>query len=121
MKTKTKFIIMLLVSMATAYSSSVVAQDGTKSQIKTIVGTFDGYDEEDGYSFLILDEEDGNEKYMFFTKITDEALKMVNLKSKAMEGQKFELSYSTRAYTEKDDSGIEETYEEYTITEVKKV
>ena len=87
----------------------------------TITGVFDGYDEEDGYSFLIKNKEDGSENYIFIEAITDEVLKAINLKSASFVGKTFEITYQVTEYEEEDEDGNIETYEKFTIVKLKKL
>ncbi|WP_411766568.1 hypothetical protein [Winogradskyella sp. A3E31] len=119
---KAKFVVAILLIMIVAkVNASPIVQLKKQETTKTIKGIFDGYDEDDGYIFLITDEEDGNEKYMYFNYISDEALKAVNLQSKEFEGQSFEITFKIEEQVEVDDDGMEDTYEILTITGLKKV
>jgi cold shock CspA family protein len=91
------------------------------TDIKTITvqGTFDGYDSDSGYSFIITDESDGSDEYIFFEAITEDALQSVNLQSEAFVGKRFEVTYEVTEYTEEDENGNPETFEKFTIVKVK--
>ena len=90
------------------------------NQDYTVVGTFDGYDEEDGYTFVITDE-NGDEGMMYFQNITPEALKQFNLRSDSLIGERFSISYQILEQVTEDDDGVEYTYEVFTITGLEKL
>ncbi|MAB47506.1 MAG: hypothetical protein CMC05_02635 [Flavobacteriaceae bacterium] len=95
----------------------------TKEQdTETIMATFDGYDEEDGYAFLVQGEDDeDDEDIMYFYEVTEEVLKTVNLKSDDMIGERFQITYKIETYEEEDEYGYKETYEKYTIVKIVKM
>lgn len=115
------FVLMVMVLSANAFTiSNKINQDKTKV---TTVGVFDGYDDEDGYAFLIRQEEDDedSEDTVYFAEITEEALKVGKLKSKDMIGKRFEITYEITEYEEEDENGYVETFESYKIIAVKKL
>jgi len=95
----------------------------TKEQdTETIMATFDGYDEEDGYAFLVQGEDDeDDEDIMYFYEVTEEVLKTVNLKSDDLIGERFQITYKIETYEEEDEYGYKETYEKYTIVKIVKM
>lgn len=98
--------------------SKKVAQDQTT---ETVVAIFDGYDEEDGYAFLVAGEDDEeDEDIMYFYEVTEEVLNTVNLKSDELIGERFQITYKIETY-EEDEYGYKETYEKYTIIKIKKM
>lgn len=120
---KNKQVLVFIFSIV-VFSANALLEKKVKIQDKqviTIVGTFDAYDEEDGYAFLIKDDEDDSEEYMFFTEISAEALKAYNLKSEDMSGKTFEITYEVSEYEEEDEEGYIETYETHKIIKLKKL
>jgi hypothetical protein len=89
------------------------------AQTEIVIGTFDGYDEEDGYAFIITDV-NGEENMMYFQNITSEALSTTNLKSEDFVGQRFRISFTISEEIVEED-GFEETYEVYTIIKLEKL
>ena len=121
---KAKQIVLVLALFTAVFSvnaNSEIKKKGQGQQVVTLVTTFDGYDEDNGYSFLVEDEEEGDEEVMYFTEITDAALQSVNLKSDEFVGKRFEITYEITEYEEEDENGYIEVFETYTITKVKKV
>lgn len=99
--------------------SKKVSQDQTT---ETVVAIFDGYDEEDGYAFLVAGEDDEeDEDIMYFYEVTEEVLKTVNLKLDELIGERFQITYKIETYEEEDEYGYKETYEKYTIIKIKKM
>ena len=66
------------------------------------------------------DDED-EEDIMYFYEVTEEALKMVNLKSDEMIGERFQITYKIETYEEEDEYGYKETYDKYTIVKIVKM
>jgi uncharacterized protein YccT (UPF0319 family) len=99
--------------------SKKVSQDQTT---ETVVAIFDGYDEEDGYAFLVAGEDDEeDEDIMYFYEVTEEVLNTVNLKLDELIGERFQITYKIETYEEEDEYGYKETYEKYTIIKIKKM
>lgn len=120
MKTTISTVFIYLLSF-TGLSSETKKNDFvSNSQEDVLIGVFDGYDEEDGYAFIIADEE-GYESMMYFQSITPEASKSTNLKSDKLIGKRFRITYETSEETTEDDDGMEDTYEMYTITKIEKL
>ncbi|MUU78768.1 hypothetical protein [Winogradskyella endarachnes] len=122
---KKQFILVFICSII-VFSANAFLEKRTKIQDKqkvTTIATFDGYDAEDGYAFIIQEDEDDEESEvtMFFTEISEAALKAVNLKSDEMIGKRFQITYEITEYEEEDDNGYIETFESYKILEVKKM
>lgn len=112
------FSIMVFSVNAIIKNKKIVKEQDTK----TITATFDGYEEEDGYAFLVAGEDnEEDEDIMYFYNITPEALKVANLKSEDMIGKRFQLTYTIETFDEEDEYGYTETYEKYTIIMIKKM
>ena len=123
---KNKQFILVFIFSIVVFSANALLDKTAKTQEKKKVNTtatFDGYDAEDGYSFIIREDEDDEESEitMFFTEISEEALKAVNLKSEEMIGKRFQITYEITEYEEEDDNGYVETFESFKILEVKKM
>ncbi len=120
MKTK-QFVVVVVILCVFMFGangftkSKSVLQD---KEIVTIVAVFDGYDADNGYAFLVAGE-DGDLEIVYFTDITEEALKSVNLKSNDTIGKRFEITYEITEYEEEDEDGYTEIFEQYTIIKVK--
>ncbi|WP_418637985.1 hypothetical protein [Winogradskyella sp.] len=117
----TVFVLMVMVFSANAFS---ITNQINQNKIKvTKVATFDGYDAEDGYAFIIREDEDDedSEAIVYFTEITEAALKAVNLKSNDLIGKRFEIIYEVTEYEEEDENGFIETYESYKLIQVKRL
>lgn len=112
------FIISVITLNVHALAVKAEIQDPTTLTVKAI---FEGYDEEDGYVFLVKGEEDEDDDTIYFTEITVEALKQANLKSKDLIGKKFEVTYAVEEYEVEDEEGYVEVYEKYTITKLKQL
>jgi len=120
---KNKHVLVFICSIV-VFSANALLQKSEKFQDKNIivaVGVFDGYDAEDGYSFLIRDANNDDEETIYFTEMTPEALKTINLKSNDLIGKRFEVTYEVTEYEEEDDEGNSETFERYTIIKIKKL
>mgnify|MGYP003674748078 CR=1 FL=1 len=116
----TVFVLMVMVLSANAFSIS----NGDKQEKKkvTIVGVFDGYDVDDGYSFIVKDDdEDEGDQIIYLQTASAEALKMINLKSKDMEGKRFEVICEVTEYEEKDENGQVEIFEDFHIISIKRL
>ena len=123
---KNKQFILVFIFSIVVFSANALLDKTAKTQEKKKVTTtaiFDSYDAEDGYSFIIREDEDDEESEitMFFTEISEEALKAVNLKSEEMIGKRFQITYEITEYEEEDDNGYVETFESFKILEVKKM
>ncbi|MFC0603042.1 hypothetical protein [Winogradskyella pulchriflava] len=123
---KTKQFISVFVLSIVVFSANALLGNKEKLQDKdivTVVGVFDGYDADDGYSFLIKsddDEEDGEET-IYFSEISDAALKSVNLQSDEFIGKKFEITYEVTEFEEEDEDGYVDTFEKLKIIKIKKL
>lgn len=118
---KTKQLVTVLILSVLVFSAKALTTNKTILQDKdteTVRAVFDGYDPDYGYSFLITSEDD-DEEIVYFTDITEEALKSVNLKSDDVIGKRFEVTYEITEYEEEDENGYIEVYEKYTITKLK--
>ena len=114
------FVFSIIVFNVNAIIESNMVKQEQDSE--TIVAIFDGYDEEDGYAFLVAGEDDDeDEDIMYFSEVTPEVLKAVNLKSDDMIGERFQITYKTETYEEEDEYGYKEMYEKYTIIKIKKM
>jgi hypothetical protein len=123
---KNKQFILVFIFSIVVFSANALLDKTAKTQEKKKVTTtaiFDSYDAEDGYSFIIREDEDDEESEitMFFTEISEEVLKAVNLKSEEMIGKRFQITYEITEYEEEDDNGYVETFESFKILEVKKM
>ncbi|NRD19262.1 hypothetical protein HNV08_04315 [Winogradskyella eckloniae] len=123
---KNKQFILVFIFSIVVFSANALLVKKTKTQEKrkeTTTATFDGYDAEDGYAFIVLEDKDDpdSEMTMFFTEISEAALKAVNLKSNDMIGKRFQITYEVTEYEEEDDNGYIETFESFKILEVKKI
>lgn len=123
---KNKQFILVFIFSIVVFSANALLEKKTNTQEKrkvTTTATFDGYDTEDGYAFIVQEDEDDEESEitMFFTEITEAALKAVNLKSYEMIGKRFQITYEVTEYEEEDDNGYIETFESFKILEVKKM
>ena len=118
MKTKQvlSVVVLAIVMLGANALTLKKAVPQNKENVK-IIAIFDGYDADDGYAFIITNE-DEDEEIVYFSKITDAALKSVNLKSDDKIGKRFELTYEITEYEEEDENGYIEVYEEYTITNI---
>lgn len=119
MKTKLAVVACLL-TVFTVNAFGLSKSNQEKKTVK-IQGVFDGYDEDDGYAFLVKADNEEGEQTIYLQSISAEALKMVNLKSKDMEGKRFEVTCEVTEYEEVDENGTSETYEEYHIISVKRL
>lgn len=117
------FLVFVFSIMVFSVNAIIKSKNVSQEQdTKTITATFDGYDEEDGYAFLVTGEDDEeDEDIMYFYNVTPEVLKVVNLKSDAMIGERFQITYKTETYEEEDEYGYKETYEKYTIIKIAKM
>lgn len=118
MKTK-QFVAVVILSVLMFGTNALTGHKALlqDKEIVTVVAIFDGYDTDDGYAFLILNE-DEDQEIVYFTEITETALKSVNLKSDNLIGKRFEITYEITEY-EEDENGYIEVFEHYTITNVK--
>ncbi|WP_458628730.1 hypothetical protein [Winogradskyella sp. PC D3.3] len=121
MNTKKNIVFVLLVMVLSANAFSISNENSQDKKKITTTGIYDGYDADDGYAFVIREDEDDedSEETVYFSEITNEALKAINLKSKAMIGKRFKITYEITEYEEIDENGIEEVYETFKIIEVK--
>lgn len=111
------FVLAMVMFSANALLNKKVTLQ--EKEIEKVVAVFDGYDPSDGYAFLVKDEVEGGEEVLYFTEITDEALKSVNLQSDDLIGKSFEVTYEITEYDEEDENGYIETFETYTIVKIK--
>lgn len=110
---KTINIILALLSIVLMENKEII--NNQIMQKATIEGVFDGYDEEDGYSFLVIDKETENENVMYFNDVTEDVLKEFNLKSSNLLGKKFEIKYEIEEMEDEDDGEI---YEQFIIVKL---
>jgi len=121
---KKKHFLVLVFSIMMFSVNAIIESNKVKQEqdTETIVAIFDGYDEEDGYAFLVAGEDDEeDEDIMYFYDVTPDALKAVNLKSDDMIGERFQITYKIETYEEEDEYGYKETYEKYTIIKIAKI
>lgn len=114
MKTKTTIVIGFLIVCFFSLTSMVTLNDS-----ETFEGLYDGY-EEYGYNFIGVDEDD-EEYTMTFQEVDPVLLKSFDLKSEALVGVKFMVTYSIKTETLKDEDGYEDEIETYTIMALKKL
>ncbi|MDN3491191.1 hypothetical protein [Winogradskyella bathintestinalis] len=117
----TVFVLMVMVLSANAFS---ISKERLQDKMKvTTAATFDGYDADDGYAFIITQEteDEDSEETVYFSEITEEALKAGNLQSKDMIGKRFEITYEITEFEEEDENGYVEIFESYKIIKVKKL
>lgn len=115
----TVFVLMVMVLSANAFS---ISNKNTQEKIKvTTTATFDGYDPDDGYAFLINEDEEDedSEETVYFSEVSEDVLKAVNLKSNDMMGKRFEITYEITEFEEEDENGYIETYETFKIIQIK--
>lgn len=122
MNTKNIAVFVLMVMVLSANAFSIINRNNQDNNTLTVVGTFDGYDEDEGYMFIIeVDDEEDGEETIYFTEISNEALKAVNLKSDEMIGKRFEITYEVTEFEVEDENGYVETFEKLKITQIKKL
>ncbi|MCA0132548.1 hypothetical protein [Winogradskyella alexanderae] len=115
---KTIHIILALFSLLPSNKSDILNPQDIQKEV--IEGIFDGYDEEDGYSFLVIDKESETESVMYFSEVLEAVLKEFDLKSTNLVGKKFEITYEIEELEELDDEEYGESYEKYTIVKLVK-
>jgi len=86
---------------------------------KSIIAIFDEA-EEYGYNFIFTND-DEDESTITFHNVNDDVLKTFDLKSDALIGTTFKVTYTTEVETEKDDDGYENETEVLTITKLEKI
>lgn len=120
---KNKHFLVVALALVISSVSAAVNPNIEIQEVNTITvkGTFDGYDEEDGFAFLIENKEDETEDYTFFEAALPEALKTADLKSDKLIGKKFEITYQVSEYEVEDEYGNTETYEKFTIVKLKQL
>lgn len=112
---KTISIILALLSIVLVENKEII--NNQIVQKATIEGVFDGYDEEDGYSFLVIDKETESENVMYFNDVTEDVLKEFNLQSTNFLGKKFEITYEIEEMEDEEDGEI---YEKFIIIKLVK-
>lgn len=120
---KNKHFLVVVLALVVSSVNALVNPKTETQEVKTVTvkGTFDGYDEEDGYAFLIDNPEEETEDYTFFEAASPEALKTADIKSENLIGKKFEITYQVTEYEIEDENGITETYEKFTIVKLKQL
>jgi hypothetical protein len=120
MNTK-QFVSVFVLAIVMFGANALVNKKGKLQDKETVKvnATFDGYDADDGYAFLIKDEVDEGEEVIYFNEVTEAVLKEVNLKSDAFIGKRFEITYEITEYDEEDENGYIETFEKYTVVKIK--
>ncbi|APY08018.1 hypothetical protein BWZ20_06760 [Winogradskyella sp. J14-2] len=122
MKNKQFLVFIFLIVVFNVNAIKANKNISQEQDTETIVAVFDGYNEEDGYAFLVSGEDDEeDEDIMYFYEVTEEALKVANLKSDDLIGKRFQITYKIETYEEEDEYGYKETYEKYTIIKIKKM
>jgi len=91
----------------------------TTQDTMTFEGTYDGH-EDYGYNFIGTDTDD-NEFTMTFQEIDSKILSALDLKSEALVGSKFKVTYTSKTEIVTDEDGYDDETETYTIVELKKL
>ncbi|TXD83537.1 hypothetical protein ESY86_09010 [Subsaximicrobium wynnwilliamsii] len=113
MKTKSIAIVSLLVLCFFTLTSLRSATQETM----TFEGTYDGH-EDYGYNFIGTDTDD-NEYTMTFQDIDAKLLSNFDLKSEALVGKKFTVTYTIESEVVTDEDGYDEETETYSIVNLK--
>ena len=123
MNTRTIAVFVLMVMVLSVNAISITKDKFQDKTIVTAQGVYDGYDIDDGYAFLIREDEkdEDTEATVYFAEVDPSVLKMANLKSKDLMGKRFEITYEVTEYEEIDENGYSETYESYKIIKLKKL
>lgn len=123
MNTKKIAVFVLMVMVFSANAFSILNGNTQEKQKITTTAIFDGYDDDNGFAFIIRADEDDedSDETVYFAEITDEALKAGNLKSESAIGKRFEITYEVTEFEEEDENGFSEIYETYKIIQVKKL
>lgn len=109
-----------IVFISVLFLSFILLTSANTTQEKIIFeGIYDG-SEDYGYNFIGVDK-NGEEYTMTFHKIDDELLKGFNLKSDALVGSKFSVTYSTEIKNETDEDGYDVEIQTNTILALKKL
>ena len=78
----------------------------------------DGYDEEDGYSFILKSDSELGESIQYFNAVSPDLVKTFKLKNEETIGKTFEITYTLKIMEEEEDG---ETFEYEYLTIVKLV
>ena len=108
-----------MIALFSCYTAVAQDDEQISGEPVTITATYDGFSS-DSYSFTFVNDE-GEEESIFFDYASDEVLKAFDLKSKKLEGQKFEVTYEETIETEEDEEGEELEYTKTTIISLKPV
>ena len=122
---KTKFLLLLSglvmsVFTLTSFKNVSVINGVYHAQNTNVINAvYDGH-EDYGYNFITKNEE--NEEYTItFQAISETLLKSFNLKSEALIGTKFKITYTTEVEVSVDEDGYEDEEEVNTITKLEKL
>lgn len=123
MNTKIMTVFVLMVMVLSVNAISMTKDKPQDITTVTSQGIYDGYDMDDGYAFLIREDEkdEDTEATVYFAEVDASVLKMTNLKSKDLMGKRFEITYEVTEYEEIDENGYTEIYESYKIIKLKKL
>ena len=83
-----------------------------------IIGVYDGNDE-DGYNFITQHKDNGSQFTMTFHKVEDVVMKEYDLDEELFLNQKFDVTYNVKKVKTKDEDGLDQEKEIYTITRLK--
>lgn len=84
----------------------------------TVIGVYDGYDEEDGFSFILKSDSELGESIQYFNAVSPDLVKTFKLKNEETIGKTFEITYTLKIVEEEEDG---ETFEYEYLTIVKLV
>ena len=122
---KTKFLLLLsglvmsVFTLTSFKNVSVINGVYHVQNTNVINAVYDGH-EDYGYNFITKNEE--NEEYTItFQAISETLLKSFNLKSEALIGTKFKITYTTEVEVSVDEDGYEDEEEINTITKLEKL
>ena len=112
---KTKFAILISLVIFSLSSFRLAAQE-----TKTIEGVYDGH-EDYGYNFITEHPDDGSDFTMTFQNVDGKLLEQFDLKSEALIGKKFKITYQVKIKKTKDEYGFEDEEEILTITNLEQL
>lgn len=120
MKNKHFLVLLFSIMIFGLSANSEIKSPSQENKTVTTVAIFDGYDEDDGYAFLVKSDDEYDD-VMYFSEVKPEVLKIVNLQSEDNIGVRFEITYEIEEFEEEDEYAYTEVYEKYTITKIKKM
>ncbi|WP_188651501.1 hypothetical protein [Yeosuana aromativorans] len=86
----------------------------------TVEATYDGH-EDYGYNFIAKHPDNDEEYTLTFQEVSDAVAKEFDLKSEALIGTKFKITYTTKIVVTKDEDNYEDENEINTITKLEKL